>query len=334
MRAIRVHEHGGVEQLKIDDLPVPKAASDEVLVKIRAVAMNHMDLWVRQGIPGWRIPLPIIPGCEASGVVEGTGEEVVVIPNRSCGSCAACREGNDHHCPSFGLYGETEDGLDCEFKAIPERNLLPKPKSLSFEEAAAIPVTFLTAWHMLVDKCGVKPGQTVLVLGAASGVGSAGIQIAKLRGARVLTTVGSEDKVAHARELGADEVINYRTAEIAKEVKRLTDGRGADIVFEHIGKATWEQSLRSLAFGGKIVLCGATTGAKVEIYLNHLFAKQQQIIGSTMGPSRTLKRIYELAAERKLRPVIDKVYKFSEVQAAHRRLEGRERFGKIILSGC
>ncbi len=340
MRAIRIHQHGGPEKLQIDELPIPEPAAGEVLVKIRAAALNHMDLWVRNGMPGVKLPLPIILGCEASGVIESVGQgakqyrkgdEVVVIPNRSCGECPSCREGNDHFCPRFGLYGETEDGLDAEYKVVPERNLILKPASLSFEEAAAIPVTFMTAWHMLVDKARLSEGQTVLVLAASSGVGSAAIQIARHFGAKVITTVGIDEKMSLARRLGADYVINYRTQGIADEVKRITNRRGVDLVVEHVGVATWEQSLKSLAFGGKIVTCGATTGADVKINLVHLFIKHQQIIGSTMGPSKTLKGLLHLVAEGKLHPVIDHVFKFSDVQAAHRRLEGREQFGKIVL---
>ena len=331
MRAIRIHRHGGVDVLKIDELPLPTPGPGECLVKIRAVGVNHMDLWVRKGIPGVKIPLPITPGCEAAGVVEGRGDEVVITPGRSCGTCSACREGNDHHCPSYGLYGETEDGVDAEYKVVPERNLIPKPKGISFEEAAAIPVTFLTAWQMLVGRCGLQSGQTVLILAAASGVGSAGIQIAKLSGARVIATVGSEEKIPRAKELGADEVVNHRDPNFSKEVKRLTEGRGVDIVFEHVGAATWENSLKSLAFGGKLVTCGATTGPEVRIWLNHLFAKQQEIIGSTMGPTSALVKILKLAGEKKFAPVIDRIYSFSKAAEAHRRLESREQFGKIVL---
>lgn len=338
MRVIRIHQHGGFDVLKIEELPIPSPGPEEVLVKIRAVALNHMDLWVRQGIPGVKLPLPLIPGCEGAGVVESgklkkfkRGDEVIVTPGLSCGSCPACAAGNDHHCPSFGLYGETEDGLDAEYKAVPERNLMPKPKTINFETAAAVSVTFLTAWHMLVDKCAVQKGQTVLVIAASSGVGSAAVQIAKLLGARVLATVGTEEKMPKAKELGADEVINHRDHDLAKEVRALTDGRGVDVVFEHVGAATWEKSLKSLAFGGKIVTCGATTGGEVKLKLEHLFIKHQQIIGSTMGPTAALSKIFKLVEEKKLRPVMDRTYSFSKVAEAHRRLEGREQFGKIVL---
>lgn len=340
MRAIRIHEHGGPDVLRIDEIPQSRPTADGLLVKVKAVAMNHMDLWVRNGMPGVSLPLPIILGCEASGVVEEVGPAVknykkgvgvIIIPNRSCGVCPACREGNDHFCPQFGLYGETEDGLDVEYKVVPERNLLLKPKSLSFEEAAAIPVTFLTAWHMLVDKCQIHTGQKVLVVAASSGVGSAAVQIASHFGAEVIATAGSEEKIRRATELGAEYVINHTTQDFSREVKKITEGQGVDVVFEHVGAATWEKSLRCLGLRGKLVTCGATTGAEVKINLVHLFIKHQQIIGSTMGPSKTLQKIYQLAAEKKLRPVIDQVFRFDEVKEAHKRLEGRGQFGKIVL---
>lgn len=348
MKAIRIHQHGGPEVLQIDDLPIPKIESDvgarldsPVLVKIRAAAMNHLDLWVRQGMSRRTTPsLPLILGCEASGVVEGCGpqvknfkggDEVIVSPGVSCSQCEACLAGNDHYCRSYGIYGETEDGMDVEYKVVPERNLLPKPGKISFEEAAAVPLTFLTAWQMLVDRGEVGPGKTVLILAAGSGVGSAGVQIAKHFGARVIATVGSDEKTAKVKELGADEVIHHRKQEIDEEVKKLTDRKGVDIVFEHVGAATWEKSLKSLAFGGRLVTCGATTGYDVKIDLRHLFIKQQRIIGSTMGPKSSLFKILELVGQGRLKAVIDRVFPFSEIQSAHRRLEERQQFGKIVL---
>lgn len=341
VKAIRIHRHGGPEVLQIDDLPIPDAkGTGYLLIKVRAAAMNHMDLWVRQGMPRMRIPLPIIPGCEGAGVVEECGpgvknfkkgDEVVITPGTSCGHCQACLEGNDHSCRSYGIYGENEDGTEAEYKSVPERYLIPKPKNLSFEEAASLPLTFLTAWQMLVDRAEAGPGKEVLILAAASGVGSAGVQIAKFFGAHVIATVGSDEKAGRVKELGADEVINHRSQEIVKEVKRLTNNRGADIVFEHVGAATWEKSLGSLAYGGRLVTCGATTGYDVRLDLRHLFIKQQRILGSTMGPRKSLTRIFELASEGKLRAVIDRTFPFSEVREAHRRLESREQLGKIVL---
>lgn len=341
MKAIRIHQHGGPEVLKIDDLPVPILEdAKSVLVKIKAAAMNHMDLWVRKGMPGVKIPLPIILGCEGAGVIEEAGagvrnfkkgDEVVISPGTSCEQCESCLSGNDHYCRSYGIYGEHLDGAEVEYKVVPEGNLLPKPKNISFEEAAAVPLTFLTAWQMLTDRGGIAPGKQVLILAAASGVGSAGVQIAKLFGARVIATVGSDEKAARVKALGADEIINHKKQDIADEVKRLTDRRGIDIVFEHVGAATWEKSLKSLAFGGRLVTCGATTGPEVKINLLHLFIKQQQILGSTMGPKGSLFKIMRLIEEKRLLPVLDQVFPFSEIQKAHQRLEERAPFGKIVL---
>jgi NADPH:quinone reductase-like Zn-dependent oxidoreductase len=331
MKAIRIHAHGGPEVLKIDDIDVPKPRAEHALVRIKAAAMNHMDLWVRKGMPGVKIPLPIVLGCEASGVVEDTGQEVVIAPSTSCGFCEACLAGNDHYCREYKIYGEHQDGLDCEFKLVPLCNLLPKPKNLSFEEASTIPLAFLTAWQMLVDRAQVSSGQTVLILAAASGVGSAGVQIAKLFGARVIATASDEAKFSKIQELGADHVINHRKQDIAEEVKKLTDKRGVDIVFEHVGASTWEKSLKSLAFGGRLVTCGATTGFDVKVDLRYLFIKQQQILGSTMGSKASLFKILRLVSEGRLSPVLDRTFPFSQVAEAHLYLEKGSQMGKVVL---
>lgn len=340
MRAIRIHAHGGPEVLTIDDIEVPKIQPEHALVKIKAVAMNHMDLWVRKGLPGVKIPLPIILGCEASGVIEDAGnvrnfkkgDEVVVAPSTSCGVCEACLSGNDHYCREYKIYGEHRDGAECEFMLVPACNLLPKPKALSFEQAATIPLAFLTAWQMLVDRAQVKSGQTVLILAAASGVGSAGVQIAKLFGARVIATASDETKFSKITELGADHIINHRKQDIAEEVKKLTEKRGVDVVFEHVGVSVWEKCLKSLAFAGKLVTCGATTGPQVALDLRHVFIKQQQILGSTMGPKASLFGILRLVSEGKLVPVLDRTFPFSAIAEAHQYLEAGKQFGKVVLS--
>lgn len=331
MKAIRIHAHGGPEVLKIDEIDVPKLLPEHALVRVKATAMNHMDLWVRKGLPGVKIPLPIILGCEGSGVVEGTGEEVVIAPSTSCGVCEACLSGNDHYCREYKIYGEHRDGTECEYMLVPACNLLPKPKNLSFEEAAALPLAFLTAWQMLVDRAQVRSGQTVLVMAAASGVSSAGVQIAKLFGARVIATASDESKFPKIQALGADHLINHRTQDIAEEVKRLTDRRGVDIVFDHVGAAVWEKCLKSLAFGGRLVTCGATTGYDVKVDLRHIFIKQQQILGSTMGPKASLFRILRLVSEGRLSPVLDRVFPFSQAPEAHHYLEQGSQMGKVVL---
>jgi len=340
MKAVRIHSHGGPEVLKIDDIDVPKVLPEHALIRVKAAAMNHMDLWVRKGLPGVKIPLPIILGCEGAGVIEEAGEclrnfkkgdEVVIAPSTSCGVCEACLSGNDHYCREYKIYGEHRDGTECEYMLVPACNLLPKPKNLSFEEAATIPLAFLTAWQMLVDRAQVQSGQTVLVMAAASGVGSAGVQIAKLFGARVIATASDEAKFPKIQELGADHVLNHRKQDIAEEVKKLTDKRGVDVVFEHVGAAVWEKCLKSLAFAGKLVTCGATTGPEVKLDLRHVFIKQQQILGSTMGPKASLFRILRLVSEKRLSPVLDRVFPFSAVTEAHLYLEKGSQMGKVVL---
>lgn len=339
MRAILIREHGGYDKLELVDVPSP-APDDLAVVEVRAVALNHLDLWLRRGVPGHRFPLPMIPGSEVSGVLasvpRGTtrwkaGDEVVVAPGYSCGLCPACLSGNDPLCNSYGIYGESASGGCAERIAVPVRNLLRKPAGLSFEEAAAVPLDFLTAWHMLVARAQVRPGETVLVHAGGSGVGSAALQIAKLWGATVYTTVGSAAKQARARELGADETILYRELDFAAEVRRLTEKRGVDVVVEHVGAETFEGSMKSLARGGRLVTCGATTGADVSINLRVVFFKLLSILGSTMGSLAELHEVMHHVEAGRLRPVVDRVLPLEAVAEGHRVLEEREAFGKVVL---
>ncbi|HVR42576.1 MAG TPA: zinc-binding dehydrogenase [Thermoanaerobaculia bacterium] len=339
MRAVVIRAHGGLERLELAEVPPPDDPTLAV-IEVRAVGINHLDLWVRRGVPGHEFPLPIIPGSEVSGVIasvpRGTegwsvGDEVVVAPGLSCGRCIQCLSGNDPLCREFGILGETRDGGCAERIAVPVRNLVRKPAALSFEEAASIPLDFLTAWHMLVARARLRPGESVLVHAGGSGVGSAGIQIAKLWQARVLTTVGSSGKKERAVALGADEVILYREADFAAEVRRLTGRRGVDVVLEHVGADTFEGSMRSLARGGRLVTCGATTGADVTINLRLVFFKSLSILGSTMGSLAELHELFAHVEGGRLRPVVDRVLPLEEVAEAHRILENREAFGKIVL---
>lgn len=341
MKAVIVREHGGLEALRFEEVPDPKPGPDEVLVEVRAVAVNHLDVWVRRGVPGHVFPLPMIPGNDVAGVVREVaapaagvkpGDEVVIAPGVSCGACAACASGRDHHCRSYGILGEHRDGGYAERVVAPRVNALPKPANLSFVEAAAMPLTFLTAWHMLVERAGLRPGEWVLVHAGGSGVGSAAIQIAKLWGAVVVATVGSASKAERARALGADHVVNYREKPFDREVRELTGKRGVDVVFEHVGAATWEGSLRSLAWQGRLVTCGGTTGAEVSLNLRALFFKSLSILGSTMGSRGELHEVLAHAAAGRLRPVVDRVMPLAEAREAHRLLEEREVFGKIVLT--
>lgn len=341
MKAIRIHEHGGVDRLVPEDLPPRPIRSDEARVRIRAAGLNHLDLWVRRGIPGVRFPLPVIPGSDGAGVVAeiGTaatrfapGDRVAVAPGISCGLCEECLSGRDNLCPDYGILGEDRDGTCAEEIVVPIRNLIPIPASLPFEKAAAIPLVFLTAWQMVVDRASVRPGETVLVLGAGSGVGSAAVQIARLHGARVIAVSGSASKIAKARELGAEEGIDLSRSDLREEVRRITDRRGADVVIEHVGKATWEQSVACLARGGRLVTCGATTGADVSLNLRPIFFKNLSILGSTMGRRSRLFTIFRHVEAGRLLPVVDRVLPLDRISEAHRLLEERGVFGKIILT--
>ncbi len=341
MKAIVFSQHGGPEVLQYTEVPEPKISATDVLVRVRAAALNHLDLWVRQGIPGVPIPLPHIPGSDVAGEVAKIGElvsgvkvgqKVVLAPGVTCGRCAACLSGDDNKCRKFTNLGYIIDGGCAEYVRCPEANCLPWPGELSFVEAAAIPLVFQTAWHMLVNRAELQPGEEVLVLGAGSGVGSAAIQIAKFLGARVIATAGSEEKLAKARELGADETINHSKQKIHEEVKRLTGKRGVDVVFEHVGTATWDDSVASLAPGGRLITCGATTGYDAKIDLRFLFSRQLSILGSYMGRKDELFTIMKLMGQRRLRPVIDRVLPLAECRRDHEILERREQFGKIVLT--
>ncbi len=339
MKAILIREHGGLDRLELAELPDPTTKTGEALVRVRAVALNHLDVWVRRGVPGHKFPLPMIPGCEVSGVVEQAppqsawkaGDEVIVAPGYSCGVCVACLSGNDPLCRYYGIFGETSSGGAAELIAVPARNLIRKPSRLSFVEAAAIPLDMLTAWHMLIARAQLKPGETVLVHAGGSGVGSAALQIAKMWGATVYATAGSAQKAARARELGADETIEYRAHDFLDEVRRLTGKRGVDIVVEHVGAETFDRSVRSLARGGRLVTCGATTGGDVTINLRLIFFKLLSILGSTMGSLGELHEIMKHVESGRLRPVVDRVLPLRDVAEGHRVLEAREAFGKVVL---
>ncbi len=340
MKAIVFSEHGGPEVLHYTDVPEPQIGPREVLVRVRACALNHLDLWVRKGIPGVEIPMPHIPGSDISGEVAKVGdsvtqvrvgERVLLSPGISCGVCEQCLAGRDNLCRQYTLFGYMVDGGCAQFVKSPGVNALPIPEDMTFEEAAAFPLVFLTAWHMLVTRANLKPGEEVLILGAGSGVGSAAIQISKVMGARVIATAGSEVKLAKAKELGADVGLLHTNREWARDVKRLTKRRGVDVVFEHVGQDTWEESIKSLAVGGRLVTCGATTGYEGKIDIRVLFSRHLSILGSYMGSKSELYSVLELASRGLLKPVIDKVIPLSHAAEAHERLERREQFGKIVL---
>jgi NADPH:quinone reductase-like Zn-dependent oxidoreductase len=340
MKAILFRVHGGPEVLEYTQAPEPVLGSNDVLVRVRACALNHLDLWVRRGLPGVTFPLPHIPGSDIAGEVAAVGpgvttvragQKVVLAPGVSCGKCPACIAGLDNHCRQFTNLGYLIDGGSAEFVRAPEVNCLAYPEALSFEEAASVPLVFQTAWHMLVGRARLEPGEEVLVLGAGSGVGIAAIQIAKFFGARVIATAGSDQKLAKAKALGADELINHKTQKISAEVRRLTGKRGVDVVVEHVGTATWDDSLASLAPSGRLVTCGATTGYDAKVDLRFLFARQLSLLGSYMGTKAELYTVMKLVAAGRLKPVIDRVFPLAEGAAAHAYLEGGSQFGKVVL---
>jgi len=341
MKAVVFQQHGGPEVLHYGDAPEPAPRAGEVLVRVRACALNHLDLWVRQGLPGVPIPLPHIPGSDVAGEIAQVGagvtrvqvgQKVVLAPGVTCGKCLACLSGNDNKCREFTNLGYLIDGGCAEFVRCPEVNCLPYPENLTFEQAAAVPLVFQTAWHMLVARAEIQPGEEVLVLGGGSGVGSAAIQIAKFFGARVIATAGSDEKLAKARELGADEVIDHKKQKIREQVKRLTNRRGVDVVFEHVGTATWDESVASLALGGRLVTCGNTTGYDARIDLRFLFSRQLSLLGSYMGRKSELHTVLKLVAEGRLKPVVDRVLPLSACAEAHAYLEAGKQFGKVVLA--
>lgn len=340
MRALILQGHGGPEQVTLAHLPDPEPGAGQVRVKVRAAALNHLDLWVRAGWPQLKLEFPHVLGSDMAGEIDAVGpgapeslmgKRVVVVPGQSCGRCKHCLGGNENLCRHFRLLGEHVGGGQAEYISVPHTHVLELPDTISFVDAAALPVTFQTAWHMLVARAGLSPDSTVLVHAASSGVGSAAIQIAKLFGARVIATTSSEEKCERARALGADEVVDRTRQDTYNEVKRLTGKAGVDVVFEHTGAATWNASLRSLATGGTLVTCGATTGHDAKIDLRFLFARQVAIVGSTMGTRAELLEILTHVAAGRLGPVIDRVMPLDEGKEAQALLERGDHFGKLVL---
>jgi NADPH:quinone reductase-like Zn-dependent oxidoreductase len=338
--AIVLEEHGGPEVLVARTLDVPAPPPGFVRVRVRAVALNHLDVWVRRGLKHLKLEYPFRLGSDIAGEVESVGAgvtgvvpgtRVLVSPGVSCGRCEQCLSGRDNLCLHYGILGETTHGGYAELLNVPAQNLLPFPSRLSFAEAAAVPLTFLTAWQMLAIRARVQPGELVLVQGAGSGIGVAAIQIAKLFGARVWATAGTDEKCRRARELGAEEAFNYTTQDFVQEVRTRTQKRGVDVVVEHVGGETFVKSVLATTRGGRVVTCGATSGYAPQLDLRQIFFRQVQVLGSTMGPKGTLFDIVRHVEAGKLSPVIDRVLPISEAREAHRVLESREAFGKVVL---
>ncbi len=336
MKAVRFHRHGDPEVLVYEDAPDPPAAAGRAIVRVHACALNRLDLWERRGIERVPIPLPHISGSDVAGTLQhdagdlAAGTRVLLQPGLSCGSCPACSEGRDNLCARYDVLGLLSDGGYAELVSVPIANLVPIPDHVGFVEAAAFPLTFQTAWHMLVTLARVRAGDIVLVLAGGSGVGQAAIQIAALHGARVFATAAAS-KHARTRALGVEDVFDHYAVDYAQQIRALTGGNGADIVIEHVGAATWDRSVRALARGGRLVTCGATTGARATLDLRHLFARQLSLVGSYMGTKRELIAASRPFFDGKLRPVVDEVMPLAEAAAAHRRLEAADQFGKIVL---
>ena len=340
MKAVRFHRHGGPEVLQYEEAPDPKPNSDEALVRVKACALNHLDVWARNGLPNVAIKMPHISGSDIAGIVEWVppeeaafriGDEVIVNPGVGCGRCGRCLTGRDDQCSEYKIIGYATDGGYAEFVKVRRTHLVRKPAGLTFEEAASFPLVFETAYQMLVTKSGVGPDDTVLVLAANSGVGIAAIQIAKLLGAKVIATAGDAEKAEGARRLGADFTIDHYKQDVLREAKKLTGNRGVDVVVEHVGKATWEGSVKALAKGGRLVTCGATTGADAVTDLRYIFSRELTIYGSYMAGMGELLEVVKLFEQGRLKTVVDSIFPLKQAGEAQARMERSGHFGKIVL---
>lgn len=338
MKAVRIHQHGGTDVLSYDDIPIPEITSTQCLIQIKAAALNHLDIWVRNGIPG--VPLPMIMGSDGAGVIKKVGskvadfkvgDKILIQPLTYCGKCRWCKKNKENYCEKWGIFGENQDGTQCEFIAVESSHLRIIPNGMNLEQAAAFPLVAETSYSMLIDRAHIKSDEIVFVWGASSGVGSMAVQIAKAIGCTVITTVGNEAKKEFAKKLGADLIINYNEDDIIAMVKEFTNKQGVDVVAEHVGTKTWSTSLRILGKGGRIVTCGATTGSEAKFDIRHLFYKQQSILGSTMGNVESLDKMLDLYREGKVKSVVDKCFSMSDIKKAHEYLEQGKQIGKVIV---
>jgi NADPH:quinone reductase-like Zn-dependent oxidoreductase len=340
VRAVYLERFGAPDVLTFGDRPAPSPKAGEALVRVRACGINHLDLWVRAGLRGLEPEMPHILGNDVvgeiaelgAGVTQLTvGQKTLVNPTLSCGQCAACANGDDNLCRAYDVLGRKRNGGYAEFVSVPAANCLPYPENLSWEQAAAVPLVFLTAWHMLVTRARVVPGEDVLVIGAGSGVGSAAVQIARLHGARVIATAGSAAKLERARTLGAQETIDHSNEDVAARCRELTNNRGVNVVFEHVGGRVFEAAVSALARDGRLVTCGATTGGAVTLDVNLLFGRHLTLLGSWMGRRSDLNDALRHIESGALKPVVDSVLPLAEARRAHERIEARDTFGKLVL---
>ncbi len=327
VQAVRIHEDGGPEVLVLEDVPDPSPAAGEVLIRLRASALNHLDVWIRKGLPS--VPKPRILGADGSGVVESLGQGVTGFEP---GQPVVINPGVEAPDGAIHVIGEHGDGTNAQLIAVPATNVYAIPNGLSFEEAAAFPLVFETAYRMLVTRAHLQQGEWVLLWGIGSGVSTAGLAIAKALGARTIVTSSSDEKLARARELGADATVNHANGDVKAAVKEATAGHGADVVIDHVGEATWRTSLDVAAREGRIAVCGATSGPNPPAALHRVWWKQLTILGSTMGTKADFEGAYELIASGRARPVVDEVIPLAEIRAAHERLEAGEQLGKIVLT--
>jgi len=341
MKAAVIYKHGGLEQVKIDDVPEPALAEDEVLVKVHSAGLNHLDIWVRQGRGDSEPSGPHILGSDAAGIVHAVGkkvknvkagDEVVINPGLGCGACESCKRGQQSECVTFGIVGLSRPGTFAEMVAVPAKNVLPKPAHLSFDDAGALMLAYTTAWRMLMTKAQLEKGQKVLIHGIGGGVALCALQIAKMAGAEVIVTSSSDEKLRRAAQIGADHTINYKkVGDVAQSVKKETKGLGVDVVIDTVGAATWPIDFSAVRKGGKIVLCGVTTGAEVTTNLQILYWNQLTVMGSTMGSDEDCRRMLEAVEAAKLKPVIDSVLPLESAGEAMAKMETGKQFGKIVL---
>jgi NADPH:quinone reductase-like Zn-dependent oxidoreductase len=340
MRAVYIERFGGPEVLTYGERPDPSPGPAEALVRVRACGINHLDLWLRSGLPGLEPDMPHVLGSDVAGEIVAVGSGVshvrvgqrtLVNPTLSCGACSACATGDDHLCRAHDVVGRTHDGGYAELVVVPAVNCLPCPANLSWEEAAAVPLVFLTAWHMLVTRAHVRAGDDVLVIGAGSGVGSAAVQIARLHGARVIATAGTAAKLALARTLGAHDTIDHSSEDVAQRARELTGKKGVDVVVEHVGGRVFEAGVAALARDGRLVTCGATLGGRVTLDVNTLFGRHLTLLGSWMGRRSDLNDALVHVASGALKPVVDSVRPLAQAREAHEKIEAREQFGKLVL---
>jgi len=341
LKAVRIHEHGGVDKLRYEEAENPRISSpNEVIVKLRAASVNHIDIWVRLGATGIAIPMPHILGGDGAGVIFEVGGEVSnVRPGDAvclylfsgCGQCEFCLSHRDFMCVYVRALGERLDGTYAEYVRLPAENCFPIPAGMSFAEAAAFPLVFVTVWRMLITNARLKPGETILIIGIGGGVAGAALQVAKKIGANVLVTSGSDEKLELAKKYGAAHTINHREKDFAQEVRALTGNRGVDVVLDCVAGEVWQKSLAALARGGRLVTCGATAGGSPETDLTPIFTKHLQIFGSTLGSRDEFRHLLSFMAVAEIKPIIDQVFPLSEAAAAQRRMEEAKQFGKIVL---